>query len=213
MTDPMIARANEIIERLFALDEEIANGRALRALLEDLHARDLSVVAGPHVDTITIVRAGILRAFISSVLACLDRRDRRGNRASVGQTLSLLQDAQVVAVFATESGTAALQRAKCKYEVLLGSDLFKRGRRLRDAAIAHLLIPSDPIPAITYETFYHLHDAAERLTISLYDEVCGRGKPRFLDHQENLIAHAKIFWDTYFDGMQQATERLGAQNR
>src|SRR6266568_8437132 len=59
MTDPMIARANEILERLFALDEEIANGRALRALLEDLHARDLSVVAGPHVETITIVRAGI----------------------------------------------------------------------------------------------------------------------------------------------------------
>jgi hypothetical protein len=44
MTDPaLIARANEIIDRLFALDEEVANGRAFRALLEDLHARDLSL--------------------------------------------------------------------------------------------------------------------------------------------------------------------------
>ncbi len=107
---------------------------------------------------------------------------------------------------------AALQRAKCEYELLLASDLSKRGRRLRDAAIAHLLIPSDPIPEITYETFYNLHDVAERLTISLY-EVCGRGKPQFLDHQEKLIAHAKIFWDTYFDGIHASTERRGAQNR
>lgn len=50
MTDPaLIARANEIIDRLFALDEEVANGRAFRALLEDLHARDLSVVKEPSI--------------------------------------------------------------------------------------------------------------------------------------------------------------------
>jgi hypothetical protein len=86
MTDPaLIARANKIIDRLFALDEEIANGRAFRALLEDLHARDLSVVKEPHIAAITVVRAAILRAVISSVVACLDRGDRRRNRASIGQ--------------------------------------------------------------------------------------------------------------------------------
>jgi hypothetical protein len=196
MTDPtQIDRANEVIERLFALDEEVANGRALRALLQDLSARDLSVVREPHIIAISIVRAGLLRATISSVMACLDRGGR--DRASVGQILDMM-DAQVVAVFAT--GTAALQRIKGGYDVLVKSELFERGRRLRNEAIAHLLIPSDPTPETTYETFYDLHSAAERLTVGLY-EACGRGKPRFLAHQENLISHAKIFWGTYFDGM------------
>jgi hypothetical protein len=61
MTDPaIVARANEIIGRLFALNDEVANGRTFRALLEDLHARDLSVVKEPHIAAITVVRAGIL---------------------------------------------------------------------------------------------------------------------------------------------------------
>ena len=41
---------------------------------------------------ITMVRAGLLRAAISTVMACLDPSDRRGNRASVGEILDLLQD-------------------------------------------------------------------------------------------------------------------------
>ena len=45
MTDPaLIDRANDISERLFALDEAVANARAFRALLEELHRHDLSVV-------------------------------------------------------------------------------------------------------------------------------------------------------------------------
>jgi HEPN superfamily AbiU2-like protein len=197
MIDPaLIARANEITGRLFALDEEVANGRAFRALLEDLHARDLSIVKEPHIAAITVVRAGILRALISSVVACLDRGDWRGNRASVGQILNLLEDAEVVAVFKT--GTAVLQRVKDEYENLVESELFERGRSLRNKAIAHLLTTN--VPTATYETFYDLHDAAERLTIGLF-EVCGRGGPTFLGHRATLTAHAKIFWDTYFAGM------------
>jgi AbiU2 len=198
-TPTLVDRANEVIGRLFALDEEVANGRAFRALLQDLSERDLWVVREPHIIAISMVRAGLLRATISSVMACLDRGGR--DRASVGQILDMM-DAQVVAVFAT--GTAALQRTKGEYDVLVESELCGRGRRLRNEAIAHLLIPSDPIPKTTYETFYDLHDAAERLTIGLY-EACGRGKPRFLQHQDNLKSHAEIFWDTYFDGMRWQT--------
>ncbi len=95
----LIDRANEVIDRLFALDQVIANARAFRALLEDLHARDLSVVSGPHVTAISIVRAGILRAAIGTTMACLDPEDRRGNRASVGQILHMLKNAELVAVF------------------------------------------------------------------------------------------------------------------
>jgi AbiU2 len=178
MTDPeLLARANDISDRLSCiLDVEVANGRVLRALLQDLHARDLSVVKEPHITAIKMVRAGLLRATISSVMACLDSRGP--DRAGVGQLLHMLEDAQVVAVYAT--GTATLQRAKDKYEALVKSELFERGRSLRDGAVAHLL--TGQIPEATYETLYELHDKAERLTIGLY-EVCGLGKPRFLGHQ------------------------------
>jgi hypothetical protein len=199
MTDPaLLAHANEVINRLFALDVEIVNGRAFRALLEDLHARDLSVVKEPHVTAIAIGRAGILRALISSVVACLDRSDWRGNRASLGQILSMLVEPEVVAVFKT--GTAALHRAQGEYEALAQSELFEHGRSLRNKAIAHLLTTEEPTPQTTYETFYALHDAVERLTINLF-EACGRGAPTFLGHRATLTAHAKTFWDTYFDGM------------
>jgi AbiU2 len=183
MTDPaIVARANEIIDRLFAVDEEVANGRAFRALLEDLHTRDLSVVKEPHIAAIAVVRAAILRALISSVVACLDRGDRRRNRASIGQILSLLlEDAEVAALFKT--GSTALRRAKDEYEDLVESELFERGRNLRNKAIAHLLTTNGRPPTArpteaTYETFYELHEAAERLTIGLF-EACSRGKPTF----------------------------------
>src|SRR5215510_8374805 len=61
MIDPaLIDRANDIIERLFALDEAVANAGAFRALLEELHKHDLSAVEEPHVTAIRMVRAGIL---------------------------------------------------------------------------------------------------------------------------------------------------------
>jgi AbiU2 len=198
----LIDRANEVIERVFALDDAIANARAFRTLLEDLHARDLSIVEEPHVTAIAMVRAAILRAAISTVMACLDPSDRRGNRASVGQIIDMLKDAEIVAVFAEPgqpegSGPAALQEVRRDYEALLKDDLFERGRRLRNEMIAHLLIPNDPTPTVSYETIYRLHDVAEGVVIGLY-QVSHRGRPQFINHQARLIEGAKVFWDTYF---------------
>jgi hypothetical protein len=206
MIDPvLLERANEVLDRLFALDEALANARAFRATLEDLHGRDLSVVKEPHIAAIAMVRAGTLRAMIGTIMACLDRSDRRGNRASVGQILDMLDDAELVAVF-PESATAAksqvesLQQVQSDYAALQQSDLMQRGRRLRDDAIAHVLVRDDPTPVVTYETLYNLHDAAERLVTRLY-AICDRGKPQFLGHQPRLAELAKVFWDTYFAGM------------
>ena len=201
----LIDRANEGIERLFALDDAIANVRAFRALLEDLHARDLSVVKEPHISAITMVRAGILRSAIGGVMACLDPKDRRGNRASVGQILDMLKDAKLVETFPESAirkdiGAAALQQVISEYESLIGGELFERGRRFRNDAIAHLLIPDEPTPIVTYETVFALHDAAEKMVVGLY-HVCDRGKPRFHDHHATLTRYAKVFWDTYFAGM------------
>jgi hypothetical protein len=108
VTDPaLIDKANEVITRLFALDEAIGNARAFRALLEDLQRRNPLDVREPHVLAVAMVRAGILRAAISTVMACLDVKDKRGNRASVGQILDmLLRDEKLVAIF-PEPGTPA----------------------------------------------------------------------------------------------------------
>jgi hypothetical protein len=132
--------------------------RAFRALLEDLNARDLSVVRGPHVAAITMVRAGILRSAIGTVMACLDPEDRRGNRASAGQILTMLKDEHLAAFYpavgaARDAASATLQRAKDDYKALIDGDLFGRGRRLRNEAVAHLLIPERPTPTVDTKRF------------------------------------------------------------
>jgi hypothetical protein len=197
-------RANEVIERLFALDDAVSNARAFRALSEDLHARDLSIVKEPHVTAITMVLAGILRSAIGVIMACLDPKDWRGNRASVGQIIDMLKDAKLVAVFPEpgtpkDLGVAALQRVTRDYDALVKGAAFERGRQIRNDAIAHLLIPDKRTPEMTYETIFSLHDAAEQLVSDLY-EVCDRGRPRYHDHLPTLTEHAKVFWDTYFAG-------------
>jgi len=206
MPDPeMIDRANDVIDRLFALDETVTNAWAFRALLEDLHARDLSSIREPHVTAITMVRAGIVRGAIGTVMACLDTEDWRGNRASVGQILDLLRDVRLVVVFPEPGkspalGTAALDRAKRDYSALLTNDLLARGRRIRNEMVAHTLIPNDPTPTVTYDTIYTLHDATTQLVSDLY-QVCYRGTPRFIEQRPMLIEHARIFWDTYIAGI------------
>jgi hypothetical protein len=201
----LIDHANEVLERLFALDEAVAMGRAFRALLEDLNARDQRVVVGPHVVAITMVRAGILRSAIGTVMACLDPEDRRGNRASAGQILTMLKDEHLAAFYpavgaARDAASAALQQAKDDYKALVDGDLFGRGRRLRNEAVAHLLIPDRPTPTVEYEAIYELHDAAERLVAALYG-ITNRGQPDFPGKTAMLAEHAKVFWDTYFAGM------------
>jgi hypothetical protein len=201
-------RANDLIERIFALDEAVSNVRAFRASLENLHARDLPSVKEPHITAIVMVRAGILRAAISTVMACLDPSDRRGNRASVGQIIDMLKDQEVVEALREPAISAsqdeAIARVRRDYESLTNGDLFERGRRLRNDAIAHLLIPDDPTPTVTYETIYGLHDIAERLLTDLY-LVSSRGTPQFIGHRGRLEEHARIFWDTYFAGMNAST--------
>jgi hypothetical protein len=50
--DELRNRANDVLERLFALDDAVANARAFRATLEELHRRDLTVVQEPHISSI-----------------------------------------------------------------------------------------------------------------------------------------------------------------
>jgi len=142
-------------------------------------------------------------------MACLDPGDRRGNRASVGQILDLLQNSTLAAVFpdnakAAADAAEALASVHTDFEALRQDKLFQDGRALRNDAIAHILIPDEPTPTVVYDTFYKLHDAAEKLVIGLY-VACARGRPQFIGHEERLRRLATTFWDTYFAGMRGST--------
>jgi len=207
MANALVERANEVIERVFVLDDEIANMWAFRALLVDLHTRDFSLVTGAQVTAVAIARAGFVRAAVSSIMACLDRSDRRENRASVGQILEMLEDAAIVETLpkwgrTTAEATACIQRARDEYQAMLKSDAFSRVRALRDEAISHLLIKGRATPEVPYQMIYELHDKAEKLAIELF-EVCAQRfqPPGFAAHKPNLVKGAKTFWDTYFVGM------------
>src|SRR6476620_7948907 len=95
----LVARANEIIDRLFALNEAMESADAFCAYLKELNARDVLVkqhlvtpsdVGARHVLSIRWVHAGILRAAIGTITACLDPEDSQP--PSVGQIIQLLKD-------------------------------------------------------------------------------------------------------------------------
>jgi hypothetical protein len=198
-------QANAVIERLFALDDAMKNVEAFCALLRDMDRRDLADVGAPHAHAIHMVRAGILRAAIGTVMACLDPKDWRGNRASVGQILDGLEDEMVVGYLASVGlgSTAALQRARESYDHLLSGALFKRSRTLRNVVVAHNLMreTANATASLASEDIYELAEIAERITVELY-AACGRGKPDFLYYRDRTAQVAKVFWDTYFLGMQ-----------
>jgi hypothetical protein len=139
----LLARANRVLHRLDVLDDAMANVDAFCALLKDLNARDQSIVKFPHSAAIHMVRAGILRAAIGTIMACLDPEDWRGNRASIGQILGVLKDTELIDLFAGSEATrrvataGALRQARKAYYDLIERPLFRRGKRLRNDAVAH----------------------------------------------------------------------------
>ena len=172
---------------------------AFCALLKDLNARPL--VGEPHASAIAMVRAGILRGAIGAVMACVDPPDRRDNRASIGQILDTLKDTTLADFFATprQGSTMALQEARKWYQDLRANGSYKRVKRLRDKAVAHTLNTSPP--EARYEDVYKLAEIAEEIMVQLF-AACGHGPPEFLGSRLRTAKHAKIFWDTYFLGIE-----------
>lgn len=202
MTDKeLLDKANAILERLFKLGDGVANAFAFRALLERLHAKDLASVPEAQVRPIVMVRAGILRALIGGTMSLLDRKDWRGNRASIGQLLTDLEDPDMQRIL-VGSRTAEFAGISTDYNNLIISDIYKRGSHLRNETIAHLLEPELPTPTVEYADTYALLDSATDFVVRLYSS-CDRGKPQFLELAGPTTAHADTFWNTHFRGMVQ----------
>jgi hypothetical protein len=199
--DPAAVKAaNDLMERLEPLALTLTNARAFRALLEDLHARHLAEVKPPHVDVVHMVRAAILRAAISTIMAAVDTKSR--DRASIGQIVHMFEgvDLSVLASRWPNAGfgAATLQQVKDDWQALLQSAGFKNCKAHRDNTVAHTLMLATP--TVENEDYFRLHDAAEGFASRLFT-ICGFGTPDFREYAPRLTANAKVFWDTYWKGM------------
>ncbi len=198
--DPiLLARANDAFDRIRALDEKAAaNARAFRALLEDLNGRTgTKKVYDPHKTAIEMVRAGILRGAVGTLMTCLDGPDKRDNRASIGQILTLLEEPGVFAVWQpTDPG--ALQKVRYAYEAALKTDAHLKCKALRNNDVSHLL-HGTLAPTVEYQDIFDLHDATEPMVIELCRFV--GIAPHCVDKRAHFEQHAKLFWDTYFGAL------------
>ena len=195
-----VGAANAMMDRLRPLADAIANGRGFRALLEELHGRNLSELQEPHASSIRLVRAAILRSAITTTMACVDPEGR--DRACVAQIIRMLEGMDLSVLSdrwpSAEFGATALKEAKDDWGAVVQTDHYKNCKALRDNAIAHTLML--PTPTVPYEAYFNLHDAAERIALGFY-AIAGFGKPSFVEHQPSLAASAKVFWDTHWNGM------------
>ncbi|MFZ0853660.1 MAG: hypothetical protein WAO08_31245 [Hyphomicrobiaceae bacterium] len=202
MNDPAAVKAaNDIMDRLRPLDLTLANAHGFRALLEDLHGRDLSAVKEPHIGAIHMVRAGIIRAAIGTIMAAVDKRGT--DRASIGQIVHMFDGMKNLAILAyrwpdATFGPAELQRAKDDWAALLATGDFQDCKDFRDGAIGHTLVLA--LPTVPNEAYFRVLDAAANITRRFY-RISGYGEPSFPDHKPTMTASAKMFWDTYFKGM------------
>lgn len=199
-----VKAANDIMGRLRPLAETLANARAYRAFLENLRDRDTSAVREPHVSSIHMARSGFLRAAIGTIMAALDKPGT--DRASVGQIIHMFQTllaGSALSVLADRwphagFGATTLQQAEASWNALVDSAEFQECKDFRDGNVGHTLIFA--MPTVPTDAYFRLHDAAEELTLRFY-AICGYGKPEFEEHRDQLAAHAKTFWDTYWLGM------------
>jgi hypothetical protein len=195
-----VSLANDIMDRLRPLDETITNARGFRALLEDLHGRDLSTIQEPHTSAIRLARAGMLRAAIGTIMAAVDGAGT--DRASIGQIIRLFEELDL-SVLAyrwpdTMFGARELQAVRDDWTALRATSDFQDCKDFRDGAVGHALVLE--LPIVRNEAYFRVHDAAERIADRFY-RICGFGKPSFSEHHQTLMKSAKLFWDTYFKGM------------
>lgn len=199
-------RANDILARLLKLDEELQNAWCFRLLIEDLHDRDLEAVPRRHHNPIGVARAAMLRSLIASVMAALDPPDSRGNRASVGQILSALENSAVAVLLVrprqheTTDAVRSLNDVRSEYDKLRCGGAFADARTLRNDALSHLLSHDDERPTVPYTMIYALHDRADAMTSDLF-RLCGRRRQQTQARLPRFRENAVLFWDTYFKGM------------
>jgi hypothetical protein len=204
----MLGRANYVLERADTLDGAVSNLQAYRSLLEEQNARSLVALPRQQVQAVEMVRAAILRSTISLVVATLDRGDRRGNRASLGEIVRQLEDEPFAEFLLTtlrrgrgaKPDSEKLRDPRDRYHEIIDGQTFKRVQDLRHNAIAHLLVSEQPPATVECADIFALAYEIERQVIALYEGL-GIRPPQFASFKEDTAERAKLFWQTYFAGV------------
>jgi len=202
-----LERVNDLLDCAALVDGATISARAYLCQFRNLSDR-LPLSLGPNQKHgVEVVRAALLRATIGTAIAILDPTDKRGNRASLGHIMDVLNDASVVELLLADvpprlqdERRNRLAEARKEYATLYASDVARRVRRLRNEAIAHVLRPDTPTPTVETDDVFKLTDDIERLIVSLFDGLWGIA-PQFPSIRQPSETYAATFWDTYFAGM------------
>jgi hypothetical protein len=203
----VIDRVNDVLERLYKLDDALSTLHGFRSLLEDLNSLSPIPLPRGQLHVVATVRAAILRSAIALAVATLERTDSRGNLASLGQILKLLQD-EPVADFLSKPHPLRdakpiwqkVTDALMLYAKVIKGDIFDRVQRLRHDQIGHLLVRDEPVPTVEYADVFALIDEIETLMTLIYDGM-GIGPPRFTHEKTKTAEEASRFWRTYLAGI------------
>lgn len=201
------ARADEVYEIAMMLDEAAINARAFRMLLGNLTGRARTAEESRHEIGLQMVRAALVRAQITAIVAMLDASDKRGNRASLGHILKLLDDADLVATLThpdpfdrNPANADQLKELHVQYNRIVESDVYRRIKDLRNRAIAHLLRLDSTETAVQNFDVSSIQDQVEELVAALFHGL-GYGEPQFVSRGDMIRDSATLFWETYFLGL------------
>ena len=200
-------QANDAIERMMKLRDSLANLQAFFSMLRDLANRLPLLLNDDHHIAIRVVRAGLMRSAIGLSCAMLDRSDRRGNRASIGEVLDILKDEKTVKAFAHRhrlpDPLGTIESIRKRHAAFIGGESFKSIRRLRNDEVGHLLLSDDRAPNVQYDELYEAEKEIEEILNSLFT-FAGIRTDDVQDDRRNSERRAKLFWDTYLIGVDRA---------
>jgi hypothetical protein len=200
-------RADALLERAAKLDGAIGNLQAFRSLLESLNARTPIGLPPPQVQAIEMVRTGLLRSAIALAVAILD--SRTSDRASLRQMVEVLRDTAFVEFFVKKRGPDGIERDAMRKKLQEVCDRYRQIdtvgslqwiREFRQEESDHLLMRSASILPVECLDVFALTDEIEHQAITLHEGLRMQ-PPHFMVSKEQIVEQTKLFWNTYFAGV------------
>ncbi len=155
-------------------------------------------------EAITAVRAGAITSALVSLIACLDVKGQKNDRASVGGLIHRLKTKKYRDYFSQYHSDYAeydqtVQALEDAFTTCLLSKAFSAAKKLRNNDVAHIL--DKETEEVTYEyldsVFHSVRDMCDLAFTAL-----GCARPQNKSYEANHEATADWFIKTYVKGMQ-----------
>jgi hypothetical protein len=161
-------------------------------------------IVGNDADVFTAVRAGAITSALVSLIACLDVKGQKNDRASVGGLIHRLKTKEYRDYFSQYHSDYAdydqtVQALEEAFTTCLLSKAFSAAKKLRNNDVAHIL--DKKRKKVTYEcldsVFHSVRDMCDLAFTAL-----GCARPQNKSYEANHEATADWFIKTYVKGMQ-----------